>query len=544
MRIRLITEKRECTATPDPAATVLDLAQRAGVPIVAQCGGEGACGSCTVILGEGRYRLYDEVLTVGPGERREALACQTYVESPEALIIFPPSRAADLENVYLADELVLPKHNSQPLLPGISLDDLSAITNGKIWGLAIDVGTTTVVAALLDLMTGKVLGVESRFNQQILRGEDVISRVAYATDVKKLAHLQSLLMEHTIRPLIASLCAGNGGKATDIVSVVIAGNTIMSHLVAGLSPESIGRAPFKPVARFYGRRKAAEFGLAINRQAVAELLPSIAGYVGGDVVADILVTDLASRPGLTVLVDLGTNGEIVVNNNGEITACATAAGPAFEGGGLSHGMRAGPGAIDSIYIKKDLNISLKTIGDAAPVGICGSAIIDFIAEGLRIGLINELGRLNTTLLKEKGQYELIGGAIHACRLGKSPVLVTEKDIAEIMKAKAAIFAGILTLLRQNGRQPSEIDRLILAGKFARHLNLPNAIAIGLLPNIPIERYEVIGNGSLSGAAVTLLDKANIARARQIADLPRVVELTLDPGFTGYFDDALPLKNHS
>ncbi len=510
--------------------TVLDLAREAGWHIDAKCGGQGFCASCNVLLGEGRYRVFDEEIDVSPEQRREVLSCQAYVRGDNAEIFLPRASVISFDGARIADEMDIPEHDFNP-----------RFTKG--YGVAVDVGTTTVVAALIDLETGKVLGRESLYNQQILKADDVVSRISLCSAPGNLEALKELVIDHTLNPLIHKLCTSIDKE--QIVHLAISGNTVMMHLFFGISPASIGVIPFKPVSHTFSST-AAELGIDAHPDALVEAVPAIAGYIGGDITSDLYVSNLSS--GLSVLVDIGTNGEMVASLDGKTTACATAAGPAFEGAGLLHGARAASRAIDSIAYNKTLDFELTVIGEPSPMGLCGSAIIDFIAEGFRCGLINAMGRYDIAMLKREDRYERVG-QMHACMLvtpelsatGES-ITITEGDIAEILKAKAAIYAGLKTLLTELGKTVHDIDLLVLAGGFAKHINLENAICMGLLPDIGTEKYEVIGNGSLAGAALALLDQTTKEAYLDLIEQPEVVMLNQTAHFTNYFQEALAIPN--
>ena len=514
--------------------SVLELARKAGQNIEAKCGGKGSCGRCNVLLGEGRYRVFDEEIAIQPEQRREVLSCQTYVLGDTAEIFLPRASVISFEGARIADEMDIPAHTFNPRFP-------------SGYGLAIDIGTTTVVAALLNLETGKTLGRESLYNQQILKADDVVSRISLCSEPGCLETLKGLVIDHTLNPLIHKLCADHKIDKTDIVHLAISGNTVMMHIFYGASPVSIGVIPFEPVSRTF-ECPAGELGIDTHPDAVVEAIPAISGYVGGDITSDLHVAQLCQQRGLVLLVDIGTNGEMVAYHNGQVTACATAAGPAFEGAGLLHGARAASRAIDTIRYDENLDFKYTVIGDPTPMGLCGSAIIDFIAEGFRCGLINMVGRYDVELLKEKGCYESVSG-MHACVLVRAEdsatgesITVTEYDIAEILKAKAAIYAGLKTLLAELGKTVCNLDKVVLAGGFAKHIRLENAIAMGLLPDIGIEKYDVIGNGSLAGAALALLDRSSGAAYLDIIDRPRIVELNKTACFTNYFQEALAIPN--
>lgn len=514
--------------------SVLELARQAGWHIDARCGGHGSCGACNVLLAEGRYRLFGETIELAPEQRREVLACQTEVVGDDAEIFIPRAAVIAFEGARIADEMEIPAHTFNP-----------RFKHG--YGIAVDIGTTTVVAGLIELETGHVLHRESLYNQQILKADDVIARIALCREQAQLKALQELVIEHTLNPLIHKLCIQAGIHAHDIVHIALSGNTVMMHLAFGVSPEPIGVMPYEPASRTF-ESSAVRLGIDAHTTAIVEAVPAISGYVGGDIVSDLIVRPLDAQPGLHLLIDIGTNGEMVARHNGSMTACATAAGPAFEGAGLLHGMRAASRAIDTIRISDDHDIEYTTIGDPVPMGLCGSAIIDFIAEGFRTGLINWMGRYDIDLLKKMDRHATIGG-MHACILVPAAetatgeaITITEHDIAEILKAKAAIYAGLKTLLAELGKTVHQIDRLILAGGFAKHIKLENAIAIGLLPDLALDRYEIIGNGSLAGAALTLLDQETHQAALDLIDRPRVLKLNQTAHFTNYYQEALALPN--
>jgi uncharacterized 2Fe-2S/4Fe-4S cluster protein (DUF4445 family) len=534
MAIRIHFEGRTVDLEPGGRRTVLELAREAGWHIVARCGGNGSCASCNVLLGEGRYRVFDEEIDVRPGQRREVLSCQTAVLSSSAEIFLPHNAVISFEGARIADEMEVPPHDFNPRFR-------------EGFGLAVDVGTTTVVTALIDLADGRILSRESFYNQQILKADDVVSRISLCHVSGQLEALQKLVIGHTLNPLIHKLCRGTRTDPKRIRHVSVSGNTVMMHLFFGVSPVSIGTIPFEPVSRTF-EATAGELSIDVPRDAVVEAVPAISGYVGGDITSDLRVSGLEAAEGLSILIDIGTNGEIVANQNGAMTACATAAGPAFEGAGLLHGTRAASRAIDSLRYDENLDFELTVIGEPNPMGLCGSAIIDFIADGYRCGLINSYGRYNVHMLKDNDRYEEICG-MHACMLvapelsatGES-ITVTEGDIAEILKAKAAIYGGLKSLLTELGKTVREIDRIILAGGFAKHIDLRNAVCIGLLPDIAPEKYEVIGNGSLAGAALALLDQAAMDAYTELISRPTIVTLNQTDHFLNHFQEALAIPN--
>lgn len=539
MEVIIHYDHRSVVVESDSDRSVFELAREAGWPIKAGCGGTGSCGRCKVQLGRGSYRVGGEEVEVAAEQHLEVLSCITYVLSNVAEIHLPEHAVTSFEGARIADEIEIPPHSHHP-----------RFNTG--YGLAIDIGTTTVVVALIELATETVLQRESLYNQQLLKAEDVISRISFCGQAGGLDTLQDLIVEGTLNPLIHKLCAATGVDKNQIVHVGVAGNTVMMHLLYGLSPTSIGVIPFAPLSRTF-ECAASELNIDIHPAAPIEALPAISGYVGGDITADLLVmfgrTAPSTTAGLEVLIDIGTNGEMVARSGGKMTACATAAGPAFEGAGLKHGARAASGAIDKIRFTEKLELHFSVIGDGAPMGLCGSAIIDFIAEGFRQGLISPMGRFDLERLRQMDRYVQEEG-MHACLLvpenasaSGRPITVTEGDVAEILKAKAAIYGGLKSLLAELGCTIQGIDRLILAGGFARHIHLQNAITLGLLPDIALERIDVIGNGSLAGAALFLLNHQKTKTlGLELMDRPDVIWLNQMPHFTSHFEEALAIPH--
>ena len=556
MAVSINFEGRTVEVENTGGQSVLELAREAGWHIDAKCGGRGSCASCNVLLGQGCYRVFGEQVDVAAEQRREVLSCQAYVVGDDAEVFLPRSSVISFDGARIADEMDIPPHNFNPRFK-------------EGYGVAVDVGTTTVVAALIDLSSGELLSRESLYNQQILKADDVVSRISLCNTEGQLEALQELVIGHTLNPLIHKLFAGAGIDGNEIIHLALSGNTVMMHIFFGVSPASIGTIPFEPVSRTF-ESTAGELGIDTNPEAFVEAVPAISGYVGGDITSDLYVASLRGQlrgqsynlmffqqktlnyrtdPScLAVLIDIGTNGEMVASLDGKMTACATAAGPAFEGAGLLHGARAASRAIDSVKFDANLDFELTVIGEPNPMGLCGSAIIDFIAEGFRCGLINAFGRYDVEMLNNQSRYEEVCG-MHACMLvapelsatGES-ITVTEGDIAEILKAKAAIYGGLKSLLAELGKTVHDIDHIVLAGGFAKHIDLANAICIGLLPDIDMDKYEVIGNGSLAGAALALLDQGTEQAYRDLIDKPQIVTLNQTDHFTNHFQEALAIPN--
>jgi uncharacterized 2Fe-2S/4Fe-4S cluster protein (DUF4445 family) len=595
--------------------SLLDLAQAAGVQVNARCASEGICGGCMVILEAGQFVVANQRVTASLDNPLPVLACQTELADREAKIRFPRNstveREARIDEDFRLKHFTLAAQTRKfavrvpppdtPLTHSawesidiemrlqlghqkcdVPIDCLQKIPQaltggrqltvtvgriGKQWSVidiepgdtgeshfavAVDLGTTTVVAILVDMNQGRVLKTASSYNQQIRRADDVASRIAYCRSAEHVHDLQRLVVHETVNTLVETLCREQQIPADRISRIAISGNTVMTHLFLGISPESIGQVPFQPVAKCYDKFRARDLQLRINPLGIVDVVPSVSGYVGGDIVSDIYAARLIERGEPTLLVDIGTNGEMVYSENGEYTVCATAAGPAFEGYGTTYGCRAAAGAIEHVSFAGDLQFETRVIGGGRATGLCGSAFIDFIACGMRCGLINRMGRFNVEQLRDAGRYlriEEMCGVIHACVVAADPqasseeaIYVSEADVAQVLKAKAAIYAGMKTLLGVRNKKFSDVERFCLAGGFARHINLQNAIFMGLLPEIPLDRFDLLGNGSLAGAMLALVDADAMNAYETVAKLPEVVELNRVASFENSFIDALALPN--
>lgn len=422
--------------------------------------------------------------------------------------------------------------------------------------LAIDIGTTTVVVALVDLSEQpKIIDAVSSYNQQISCSADVAARISFASSAGRLAQLRRLIVDDTINRLIGLLLRNHNLEPRDIPLACVAGNTVMTHLFLGLDPTSIGRVPFEPIAGAPGPLTGAEIGLKIHPRGRVDILPAIAAYVGPDITANLLLCGTHQANDLSLMIDIGTNAELCLGSKQGCWACATPAGPAFEGAGLTFGMRASAGAIESLTIDPEtLQTSYQVIGDEKPVGICGSALIDFLAEGLRSGMLNKTGRINPdlintspyvrrTTLSDKSQVtEFILVQSEQTEDAATDIVITEKDIEALLQAKAVIFAGISILLKNVDKEACDLHRVYLAGAFARHINLANAVTIGLLPDILLDRYHFIGNGSLGGAFLALVDSKLRAQANELIAAPEVIQLNLDPDFMDQYTFAMFLPH--
>ncbi len=360
-------------------------------------------------------------------------------------------------------------------------------TTEKNYGLAVDVGTTTIVAQLVHMKSGNVMGIAGSHNLQAHYGEDVISRIIHACGIKKGLHSLQKAVAKNINNLIKILTDENEIDPEKITAIVAAGNTTMSHLLLGLTPCPIRLEPYVPTAKDYPQVYAKDLNIEINKEGVLQTVSGVASYVGGDIVAGILACGIADRPEIRALIDVGTNGEIAIGNNDWVVCCSASAGPAFEGGGIRNGMRATRGAIERITIN-DVRVMYKTIGKAKPSGICGSGLIDCIYELARNKIIDGEGKFDAShkderIIEKKGEVHFIVADSHETETGKA-LTITESDIGNLIRSKGAVFAAIKSLIDYVGLTFEAIDAFFVAGGFGSYLDIPRAIGIGLLPAIP------------------------------------------------------------
>ena len=417
-------------------------------------------------------------------------------------------------------------------------------TSGKHYGLAVDVGTTTVVVQLINLKTGKVVGVKGSHNLQARYGEDVISRMIFACVRGSLEPVHRAVITN-INSLVRALAEENHVSLLDITSIVAAGNTIMSHFLLNMTPCSIRLGPYVPTTTVYPQIFAREIGIEINPEGILEVAPSIASYVGGDIVAGVLACGMADKPEIRCLIDVGTNGEIVIGNNEWLVCCSASAGPAFEGGGARNGMRATMGAIEKIEINNG-SVAYETIGKSKPRGICGSGLIDAVYELVRNNIIEPHGKFNESVKSDRlvqidGELRYIFAWPDETETGKA-ISISESEIANLIKSKGAVFAAIKSLVDYVGLSFDQLESIYVAGGFGSSLNIPKAIAIGLIPDIDIKHIQFIGNSSLTGARLALTSIAAFENSLKIARRMTNVELSNYTPFMNEFIAALFLPH--
>jgi uncharacterized 2Fe-2S/4Fe-4S cluster protein (DUF4445 family) len=583
--------------------TLREAARRAGIGLATVCGGEGTCGHCRVVLMEGEVspvaeaeRRYLSQFELAAGQR---LACRTEVYGPvkvhvpkgslvteqrlqlngqaRQLGLAPAVRAyevqaapptlddlrADLERVAsaLEGDYGLRRLRAEPatvraLSPLARQADwrLTAYVRGaeivgvapagrRPTGLAVDLGTTKIAGYLVDLESGEDLASAGLMNPQIGYGEDVISRLAHAGRHPHGAADLARVLREALDGLAGSLAEQAGVAREQIVDACIVGNTAMTHLLLALPVQQLALAPFVAATRDAVDVRAQDMDLSLAPGAYVHVLPCIGGFVGADHVAMILATDLDRRTGqgAALGVDIGTNTEIAIYKPGLscLISASCASGPAFEGAHIRDGMRAASGAIESVRLTAS-GPEIKTIAGAAPVGLCGSGIVDAVAELVRGGLVNKRGRLQAHMPGvSHGEHGPEFVLVPAAATGHGrDIRITQHDINEIQLAKAAVATGIDTLLAATATAPEDFEDVIIAGAFGSYLSLESAIDIGLLPRLPRARYRQVGNAAGVGARAALLSVQERQRARRIARATSYIELTTYPGFSRLFAQAI------
>ena len=413
-------------------------------------------------------------------------------------------------------------------------------------GLAVDLGTTSVVAYLVDFTTGRVVDSASAYNKQISCGEDVISRIIYAKRKHGLERLQALAVE-TINDLLEELEQRNRIEMREVHEVAVAGNTTMTHLFLGLEPRSLREEPYIPTISTAPKLIAGELGLNASPVARVHILPSVGAYVGGDITAGVISSGMYATDKLTLFIDIGTNGEMVLGNKDWLLSCACSAGPAFEGGGVRDGMRASPGAIEDVFIDDaTLEPTFRTIDDAPAVGICGSGLIDLLGELFVTGLLDKSGHLD----QQKGtpRVRVRDGVPEyvVCMAGEGgaakDIVLTESDISSLIRAKAAIYAGFEVLCSSVGVDLADVEQILIGGAFGQYLNVEKAIRIGLLPDQPVEKFHFLGNTSALGAFAARLCVNVRDEVGGVAAKMTYLELSADNSFMDEYTSALFLPH--
>lgn len=415
------------------------------------------------------------------------------------------------------------------------------------FGLAVDIGTTTVAVQLVHLPSAAVLATQTAYNDQVQCGLDVISRINYARKPQRLEELRQRVLK-TVNHLVNQLSKGNEVDNKDIGGAVIAGNTTMIHLLLGLPPEYIRLEPYTPTILEIPPLTAGEIGIDIHPQAIVYISPAVGSYVGGDITAGLLCTGIARETAdVGLFIDIGTNGEIVIGNPEFLMTCACSAGPAFEGGGIEQGMRAAVGAIEKVHIHPQTGMpTYQTIGKVKPRGICGTGMISLLANLFQTGWLDPAGKLNRT--KKTPAVRVNGRQAYYIIVSQEesgtgePIMVSEIDIENVIRAKAAIYSAASLMMEQVGLKFGDLANIYIAGGFGRFLDIDKAVTIGLLPDLPREKYRYIGNSSLMGAYMVLVSRESRQRQMELARRMTYIELSTDPAYMNQYTGALFLPH--
>ena len=493
-------------ADADDGTLISDAAKAAGVTIKLPCGGNGRCGRCNVIIS----RPNDP----GQCDLNRVLACQTRIDGDMSISI-----EADEGKIIASSD-----HRR------IRIDDLTPLVplKGKnSYGLAVDIGTTTIAITLADMNNGIDLYEATSYNRQGIHGDDVLSRIEYAGDGGT-DELKDLVLG-TINDLIDSF-EEDRFSTDDIMAVYISGNTTMTHLFLGIDPSPIREPPYEPVVK-EKEITGKESGLHVNKDAIVKCMPSPAAYVGGDVTSDIINSGMDESDELALLIDVGTNGEVALGNKDVMLVCSSSAGPAFEGGKMTSGMMARPGAIDSFLIDENGRFRFTVIAGSGPKGICGSGLIDILAQLFVHGYIDKKGKFTDkagTMTKEGNKLLTIA----------ENIFISEDDIHNAVLTKASIYSASRSLIKGLGVSMNDISKIYIAGGFGNFINTESAIALGMLPDVPRDRFVYLGNASLAGAKHALLSSSVRERISEVFERTTYVDLSSDPTFSDEYMSAL------
>ena len=595
--VKIVFNPMDKVIAVERGAILLDAIRKAGIRIRSICGGEGECGTCKVILNEGevsdvstKYEKWLSTQEISEGYR---LACQIRVQSDCEFTIPVESRIAS-PKILTSTEMAIdeldpasrkylvnlrsPENNEpryvrlhgysgpepnvseeiynsllsmkEPMTATLSMTETPEIVSVEPgdkthsnYGLAIDVGTTTIVVLVVDLTNGQVLGNASGLNKQITYGETLLTRIAFSRKTKNgLRKLQRAVIQ-SINDLVDRLTSTAGIKNEEITSVSVGGNTVMNHLLAGIDVDYLWYVDANDkVSRMPVIKKAKALGLHVNPEAYVYCLPNVSRFLGGDAVGDVIASSMYNSDETSLLVDMGTNGEIILGSKNWLVSCSIASGPAFEGGGVKFGMRAMRGGIEHIKINpENFNSEYTVIGDTLPRGICGSGIIDAAAEMFSVGILDFAGKIvkGRTPLVRKGKdgLEYVIVTAEKTAIGRD-IVITQRDMDYIMDSKAAACGGILVLMRKFKISIYDIKNLYLAGAFGAYTDLNNATKLGIFPELPNAKVHSIRNGSVSGAYATLLSTKKRDEARLVAQNMLYIDLLADAMFAETYSESI------
>ena len=578
--------------------SILDCARRLSIEISSVCGGRSTCGTCRIQVTGGKLseptEREQDVFSSQEINDGWRLACQATPAS-DCRVVIPPESMSSSQRIQLeglevsvSPQPAVKAYHVQLTPPTLSDqqadgDRLLAALNKKYklsckeidiavlrilsreirarkWefeasvrghevialgkypgshlGLAVDIGTTTIAGYLVDLDSGQPLATQGVMNPQIGYGEDIISRINYSVKSSRHARRIRKLVVDKLNELASDLCSEASADVSKIVDAVVVGNTAMHHLFLALPVKQLALTPFIPAAEAALDFKARDLGMKIAPGAYVHFLPVIAGFIGADHVAALLAADSTPADGPAIVIDIGTNTEVSLVNGNNITATSCASGPAFEGGHIRHGMRAGRGAIEKLRITGN-EVSYQTIDNAPPTGICGSGVLDAMAQLYLAGAIDEGGRFKSdhplvNAGSSNGEFVIAGRDEQG---GDQAVAITQKDIRELQLAKAAIRTGIQLLLEDSGIAEEQVKRVVIAGAFGSYIDISSAVAVGLLPSLPLANFRQVGNAAGMGAKLALISTAERDRAINLASRVRYLELASTPEFRRTFIEA-------
>lgn len=508
-------------------ATLVEAAGQAGIILNTVCGGKGICKKCLVKL---------------EPDAQEVLACQHHIQSDLTVTIPNSSRFFEQKILEHGIDIKI------DLAATIHEKYQAKAATDKIFGIAVDIGTTTVVTKLINMTDGQCLATEAVLNPQSRYGDDVISRIAYAQTDEKLAELQKTIID-CINDLTTKLCKKTSIDANHIYEMCIVGNTTMNHIFLKLPVTQLGQAPYKAFSLDAHDLPAGELALRINPAGNIHTVENIAGFVGSDTTAVALAVDINSAEETTLVVDIGTNGELVLGTKEKLYAASCAAGPALEGARITCGSRAAQGAIETVVVN-DNDIDLDVIGNCPARSICGSGLIDTVAVMLNLGIIDATGRfvepqklqgklpsaIFSRIIEQDGQLAFCLN--RAANVSERKVFLTQKDIRETQLAKAAIRAGIRLLQKRIGLEDCDIEHILLAGAFGNYIRKKSALRIGLLPAVPAEKIRFVGNAAVSGARMILLNRQCREMAGELARKIEYIEIAHEPEFQDVYADSM------
>ena len=594
------------TVTVEQGITITEAAASAGIIINSPCGGEGRCGKCKVVINaqnpESSTEVEKKLLSDDELSEGYRLACQTHVTDNVTVTVPEDSRVAEskilskgagqdvelhpnISKIYveLSEQTLdnqiadltnlknalgtevseitaeldvlrkLPnviresKFKVTLVLDGNRLMDIEpGNTVDKKYGLAVDIGTTTVVCTVVDLNTGSDMGVASALNTQAVHGADVISRINYSVENEGgLDELSDRVMQ-VIRQITEYACTEAGVSPDNVYEVTVVGNTTMTHLFLKIPARNLALLPYVAAVSDPVEVTASQLDLNVNPNANLYILPNIAGFVGADTVGVILASALYESDSIKLAIDIGTNGEVVMGSRDRLLTCSCAAGPAFEGAMITHGMRAAPGAIERVQL--DNRPICHVIRGGQPIGICGSGLIDVIAEMLRVGIIDSTGRMLTAddldpdvpagLKEYLSRNDEYGPHLILSRSNGREVVITQKDVRQVQLAKGAIMAGVRVLMNTLGVQSDDISEVLLAGAFGNYIQKENAIRMGLIPDFPLDKVRFIGNAAAKGAEMALMSREARETTKRISKNTEHIELAMDMNFQNEFMEAM------